>query len=252
MARYYIDSAEAGAADYQKAIEMACILASNNKAIMRIALVTPTKNHGFFNGVFSALNIKELEKGQSISISSCPRRIVSTSRQSYKGSNTPFEVVITFGLNANDVLLLEESSQSIIDIIAIQSPGILLHKWVQTWNPVDIHTMQPVLAAPAAPSCPVQMALQQLNRIANTRVHSFGTTDEESAKTYARALHHGEAVAIDPIDVFAYARGQLNYTVGTAEFMEQLIDKLNTNVRFKGGAQNSMSALYQKWLSQCP
>ncbi len=246
--RFYIDTQGNDDEAYREAMQYSCQLADNDSEIKRVIILVHTKqNTGWFERLYGREIEKQLFKGTTFK--DCKPVFKFETKKTYNDSHTPSEIVITCGLDAEDVLKIDDF-YSVKAIIAIPWLRDKLQKWVQTWNPTELRGNQQAVIAYADPSCIVKKAMEELTESINMSTGIHHPSDEEQAKTYILALHKYEST-LDADIVGSYLVRELNWDTEHAKDVEKLIHTLNNGKHFQGGQRTGLQNYYRGWKEQC-
>lgn len=246
--RFYIDTEGNDDEAYREAMQFACILADQDNEITRVVILVHTKNN---TGWFERLYGREIEKKlfTGTKFKDCKPLFKFETKKTYNDSYTPSELVITCGLDAEDVLKIDDF-YSVKAIIAIPWLRDRLQKWVQTWNPMELRGNQKAVVAFANPSCIVIKAMTDLTRSINMSTGIHHPSDEEAAKTYILALHKYEP-SLEADIVGSYLVRELGWVTEHAKDVEKLINTLNNGKHFQGGRRTGLQNYYKRWKAEC-
>lgn len=233
---------------YREAMYFACQLANEDPEIKRVILLTYTKqNTGWLDRLFDEATVKKLFSGMKFK--DCIPTFKIETLRTYNKGYSPEEVVITLGLDSEEVLKID-GYHSIKAIIAVPWLEDGLQKWVQTWNPKELRGNQQAVASYPAPSCIVKKALESLTGAINRSTGINHPMDEARAKTYIKALHKNEPVLNADI-VGSYLVSKLGWETRHAKDVEKLINTLNTGKYFQGGEKTGLQLHYKRWKEEC-
>lgn len=246
--RFYIDTQGNDDEAYREAMQFACTLADEDNEITRVVLLVSTKQN---TGWFERLYGKEVEKRlfTGTKFKDCKPLFKFETKKTYNDNYKPSEIVITCGLDAEDVLKIDDF-YSVKAIIAIPWLPDMLQKWVQTWNPTELRGNQNAVAAYANPSCVVIKAMEDLTRSINMSTGIHHPSDEEQAKTYILALHKYEPL-LDANVVGSYLVRELSWNTNHAKDVEKLINTLSKGKHFQGGRRTGLQLYYKQWKKEC-
>ncbi len=244
--RFYIDTQGNDDSAYREAMLYACKLADEDQEIKQVVLLIHTQqNTGWFERLFGQDTVKQLFKGTTFK--NCRPSFKFETRRTYRDRGTnPSQIVITCGLDAEDVLPIDDF-HSVKAIIAIPWLRNGLQKWVQTWSPIELRGNQQAVVAYPEPSCIVKKAMEELTSTTTGISHP---SDEEQAKTFIRALHKYEP-SLDANVVGAYLVKELKWDTDHAKDIENLINTLNSGRRFQGGSITGLQHHYKRWKEEC-
>lgn len=244
--RYFIDTEGNDDEAYSEAMQTACRLANENAEIKRVVILISSKGvDGWFGRLYGSETVKELYKGTKFR--NCNPTFKFETQRTYKDTHKPCELIITCGLDSEDVLKID-NYYSIIGIIAIPWLRNSLNKWVQTWSAENIRGE--VAAAYPEPSCIVIKALIELTESINMSTGIHHPSDEKLAKTSILSLHKYET-SIDADIVGAYLVRELGWNTKHAKDVETLINTLNKGKFFKGGTRTGLQHSYNRWKEEC-
>lgn len=246
--RFFIATSGNDDKAYREAMQYACMLAENDMEIKKVVLLVHAKqNTGWFERIFGRDTEKQLFKGTTFK----NRKPVFKfeTKKTYKDSYTPSEIVITCGLDSDDVLPIDDF-YSVKAIIAFPWLANGLDKWVQTWNPTEIRGNQQAAAAYPEPTCVVKKAMEDLTASINMSTGITHPSDEEQAKTYILTLHKYEP-SLDVDIVGAYLVRELNWDTDHAKEIEKLINTLNNGKYFQGSRRTGLQRYYKQWKKEC-
>lgn len=246
--RFFIATSGNDDEAYKEAMQYACKLADNDPEIKRVVLLVHTKqNTGWFERIFGRDTEKQLFKGTTFK--NCKPIFKFETKKTYKDSYNSSEIVITCGLDSNDVFPIDDF-YSVKAIIAIPWLANGLDKWVQTWNPTEIRGNQQAVATYPEPTCVVKRAMEDLTDSINMSTGISNPSDEEQAKTYILALHKYEPF-LDADIVGAYLVRSLNWDTDHAKDIVKLINILNNGKYFQGGRRTGLQHYYKQWKKEC-
>lgn len=246
--RFYFDIEGNDDDAYREAMQFACKLAGEDTEVKRVILLVGTKNNtGWFERLFDRDVVKNLFKGTTFK--DCRPIFKIETLRTYSDSYTPSEIVITCGLDAEDVLKIDDFD-SVKAIIAIPWLRKYLQKWVQTWNPNELRGNQQAVNVYPEPSCIVKKAMTDLTESINMSTGIHHHMDEGRAKTYILALHKYEP-SLDADVVGAYLVRELNWETDHAKDVEKLINTLNAGKHFHGGSRTGLQNYYKQWKKEC-
>lgn len=246
--RYYIATQGNDDLAYKEAMQHACKLAKEDPQIKRIVLLISTKrNTGWFERIFNRDMIKKLFEGYQFSDCVVPFKLET--KITFGKYNSDHEIVITCGLDSNDILAID-GYDSIKVLISI--PWLLsgLEKWVKTWDPMELRGKQNSLEVYPTPSCIVMKAFEELTGDINMATGISHPMDNKQAKTFILALHKYEPV-LDSKVVGAYLVRNLNWETEEAKKVEDLIEILNAGKHFQGGERTGLKIYYARWEDEC-
>lgn len=233
---------------YREAMSFACQLANEDPEIKRVVLLTHTKqNIGWLERLFGDATVKKLFTG--LKFKDCKPTFKIETLRTYNKKYSPEEVVITMGLDSDEVLKID-SNHSIKAIIAIPWLKDGIQKWVQTWNPKELRGNQNTVASYPEPSCIVKKAMESLTGTINRTTGINNPMDEERAKTYVKALHKYEP-KLNADVVGSYLVSKLGWDTHHAKDVEKLINTLNSGKYFKGGQKTGLQLHYKRWKEEC-
>ncbi|TDS13065.1 hypothetical protein [Sphingobacterium paludis] len=233
---------------YKEAMRYACELADKDQEIKKVIILIHTKNNtGWFERLFGIDVVKQLFKGTKFK--NCKPVFKFETKRTYKDSYTTSEIVITCGLDNDDLSPIDDF-YSVKAIIAIPWLANGLDKWVQTWNPTELRGNQHAVSAYPEPSCIVKKAMKSLTNSINMSTGISHHSDEEQAKTYILALHKYEP-SINADIIGAYLIRELNWDTDHAKDIEKLIDTLNNGKYFQGGRRTGLQNYYKRWKKEC-
>jgi len=246
--RFYIDTQGNDDNAYKEAIQFSCKLANKDPEIKRVVILIHTKqNTGWFERLYGGDTVKQLFKG--ITFNDCIPVYKFETKKTYNDSYTPSEVVITCGLDSEEVFPFDDF-YSVKAIIAIPWLRDGLQKWVQTWNPIELRGNQQAVVAYPEPSLIVKKAMEELTESINMSTGISHPMDEERAKTFILALHKYES-SLDADIVGAYLIRELNWETDHAKDVEKLINTLNAGKYFQGGRRTGLQHYYKQWKKEC-
>lgn len=246
--RFYIDTKGNDDEAYREAIREACNLADKNSEIKKVILLAASKrNTGWLDRLFGDKVVKQLFAGTTFK--DCKPVFKIETVKTYRDSFTPSEIVITLGLDADDVFKIDDF-HSIKAIIAIPWLPERLQKWIQTWNPTELRGKMSAVAAFPEPSCIVKKAMEELTDSINMSTGITHPSDERLAKTTILALHKYEPELKADI-VGAYLVKELRWNTNYAQEIEKLINTLNSGKYFQGGDRTGLQHYYKGWKEKC-
>jgi len=241
--RFYISTQGVDEKARHEAIQHACQLANSDSEITRIVLLIHTKgNTGWFDNIFDRDTVKKLFNGLRFSDCNVPLKIET--KLTFKDNYNSSDIVITFGLDSEDVLKIEDYD-SIKVIIAIPWLKEGLQKWVQTYSPTELRGKQEEVVAYPEPSCIVKKAMEELTSSINMSTGISHPSDEREAKTFILSLHKYEP-SLDANIVGSYLVRELNWDTEDAKDIEKLINK-----HFQGGDRTGLQHHYKRWKEEC-
>lgn len=246
--RFYIDTKGNDDQAYYEAIKFACRISEEDGTIARVTILIQSKQqNSWFERLYGKDVVKKLSEG--VKFNECKPIFKFETIKTYKDYSKASEIVITCGLNVEDVLKIDDY-YSVKSIIAIPWFEDGLKKWVNTWNPTEIRRNQKPLVEFTLPSCIVIKALEDLTGSINMSTGIQHTSDENKAKTYILALHKYES-SIDSDIVGSYLVRELGWMTEHAKEIEKLIDTLNNGKHFQGGYRTGLKDYYEKWKEKC-
>lgn len=246
--RFYIDTEGNDDEAYREAMQFACKLADEDNEITRVVILVHTKqNTGWFERLYGRDVEKKLFTGTKFK--DCKPLFKFETKKTYNDNYTPSEIVITCGLDAEDVLKIDDF-YSVKAIIAVPWLRDRLQKWVQTWNPTELRGNQNAVVAFANPTCVVIKAMTDLTNSINMSTGIHHSSDEEQAKTYILALHKYEP-SLDADIVGSYLVRELGWDTDHAKDVEKLINTLNNGKHFQGGRRTGLQNYYKQWKAEC-
>lgn len=246
--RFYIDTEGNDDEAYLEAIQFACKLADKDEEITRVVILIHTKNHtDRFERLYGRDVKKKLSEGMKFK--DCKPLFKFESKNTYNDNYKPSEIVITCGLDAEDVLKIDDF-YSVKAIIAVPWLRDRLQKWVQTWNPTELRGYQNTVVAFENPSCIVIKAMKDLTRSINMPTGIQHSSDEEQAKTFILSLHKYEP-SLNANIVGSYLVRELGWNTDHAKGIEKLINTLNNGKYFKGGRRIGLQNYYKQWKKEC-
>ena len=243
--RFFIDTQGNDYKAYKDAILLACKLADSNSAIKKIILLVHAKQNAvLFTNVFNDQLAKKLSTvGTTFDDYKTLVKIETLS--TYKDIHQASDVVITCMLDSEQVFTIDDF-YGVNTIIAVPWLKDGIDKWAKTWKATEIRTQQDAIAY-SDPSSVIIKALEILTESVNLSNHAtFHPSDEDSVKTYIRALKKYEPF-IDADIVRAYLVRELNWGSGLANKIEELINTLNSGGSFKGGQTTGLKDYYDMW-----
>ena len=247
--RFYFDIEGNDDEAYREAIQHACELAAKDKEIEKVILLIHTKrNTGWFERLFGRETVKSLFKG--VYFKDCGPIFKFETKKTYsEGVYEPSEIVITCGLDSDDVFKIDDS-YSVKAIIAIPWLRKHLQKWVKTWNPTELRGNQQSVVAYDEPTCIVKNAMKALTLSINMSTGISHSSDEDQAKTYILALYKYEP-SLNADIVGSYLVRELNWETEHAKDVEKLINTLNNGKYFQGGSRKGLQYYYKQWKKEC-
>ncbi len=245
--RFYIHTEGLDEAAYKKAIKSAYELADNDTSIKRIILLLYAKNQVILlEKIFSSQIIRKLLTDTGYTFPDTKVCLKIETIKTYEDAfSTSADIVITFGINAENIFRLDDFYCTKV-IIAIPWLVQGLEKWIKTWEPIELNGEQNAIMPYPLPSLIVQQAFQTLTSLINMSTGISHSSDKEMAKTFVLALH-GNEQSLDANAVFAYLVKELNWDTDTANKIEKLIETLNSGGHFKGGDRSRLQLFYNQW-----
>lgn len=246
--RFYIDTLGNDDQAYKEAMSFACNLADKDSQIKRVILLISTKQHtGWFERLFKQEIVNQLFKGKQFN--NCKPIFKFETKKNYKNTSPSSEIVITCGLNEEDIFPIDDFS-SVKAIIVIPWLREKIQKWVQTWNPIELRGTESNSLPYPEPSCIIKRAMEVLTRSINLTEGLSHTLDINLVKTFIRALHKYES-SLDSNVVGAYLIKELEWQTKDAKKIENLIVSLNTGGFFQGGETEGLQNYYKEWKKKC-
>lgn len=246
--RFYIDTHGNDDEAYKEAMQFACKFANSDNEVKRVILLIHSKqNTGWFERLFGGAVVKQLFNGTKFK--DCNPIFKFETLRTYKDGYGQSDIVITCGLDAEDVLKIDDF-YSIKAIIAVPWLRDKIEKWVKTWAPKELRGNQSDNSTFPEPSCIVKRALESLTSTINRSTGITHPMDEEKAKTTILALHKYEP-SLDADIVGAYLVRELNWDTDHAKDIETLINKLNDGKHFQGGQRTGLQNYYKRWKKDC-
>jgi len=246
--RFYIDTEGSDDEAYREAMQFACKLADEDNEITRVVILVHSKQT---TGRFERLYGRDVEKKlfNGTKFNDCKPLFKFETKKTYNDNYLPSEIVITCGLDAEDVLKIDDF-YSVKAIIAVPWLPDSLQKWVQTWNPTELRGKENTIGEFANPSFIVTKAMKDLTRSINLSTGIQNSSDNELAKTYILTLHKFES-PLDADIVGSYLVRELGWHTQYAKDVEKLINTLNDGKYFKGGSRIGLQQYYKKWKDEC-
>ena len=233
---------------YREAMQFACRLADEDTEIKKVILLAASKkNTDWLDRLYGAKVVKQLFAGTVFE--NCKPIFKIETTQTYRDNSSPSEIVITLGLDADDLLKIDDY-YSVKAIIAIPWLKKNTGKWLQTWSPKELRGKQPAIKGFANPSCIVIKALEELTGLINMSTGIRHPSDEREAKTTILALHKYEP-QLNGDFVAAYLVRELNWESESANEMKEFINTLNDGKYFKGGDRTGLKDYYKRWKEEC-
>jgi hypothetical protein len=244
--RYYFATEANDDAAYKEAIMLASRISNGNPEFSKIILLALTKdNVGWLERIFGDAFTKKLFQGATVQGCSVPLKIET--RKTYRGNHSSQDIVITMGMDSDDVMKLEDQF-GVGVIIAIPWLKEGLSRWIDTWGPIEARSNSKASTYPEL-ACIVKTAFASLSKSINLSTGIHNPFDEELAKTYIRVLH--KYVGLNGEQVVGYLVRELHWQTTHAEEVKGLIDKLNSGKTFKGGEKTGLQNYYNRWKAQC-
>lgn len=229
-----------------KAITFANSIAEKDDSITRIVLYVATKKSiGWFEGIFSPAQIKQLFLGSRIKGIILPVKIETTI--TYRDSYSASDIVIAYGIRTKELRLLDDiqSAKYIISIPWIKADT---EEWINSRNAINAETGEASLMA--LPSAVVCIALKDLTENINLSTGISHPMDSETAKRYIRVLYKYEKEKLEGDVIEAYLITHLHWEARHAVQVRELVDRLNEGKTFQGGSTASLDKLYEYWKEQ--
>lgn len=244
--RYYIDTHGNDDNAYAEAIKKACEIAKSDLEISKVTILVHNKNTvGWFERLYTNEVVKKLYLG--VHFKDCSPLYKIETIRTYRDSYKPSEVLITCGLDLDEILKFEDYL-SVKVIIAIPWVNDSIKKWVQTWSPIELRGKLEIVAI-QEPSCIIKKALKDLTESINMSTGIKHSSDNDLAKTYILALHKHEL--LDPDVIQAYLLKALNWQSEFVNDVIKLVTTLNNNNYFQGGDRNNIDYHYERWRKEC-
>lgn len=246
--RFYIDTKGNDDEAYREAMQFACKHADTDPEIKKVILLAASKkNTGWLDRLYGDKVVKQLFAGSTFKDCRPVFKIETT--QTYRDSHTPSEILISLGLDADDLFKIDDY-YSVKAIIAI--PWLKEHTetWVQTWSPKELRGNQSAVKGFPNPSCIVIKAMEELTESINMSTGITHPSDERHAKTTILALHKYEPELNGDV-VASYLVRVLGWDSEYANEMRELINTLNAGRFFKGGDRTGLQHSYKRWKDEC-
>ncbi len=241
--RFFINTSGNDDEAYREAIIFACQLAEKDPDIKRVVLLAlSNSNIGWLERLYGSETVKKLYTG--IQFNGCNPIFIIKTKKTYSDPHPPQDIVITMGLDAEDVMKIDDFN-GVKAIIAIPWLPELLQVWVQTWSPTDIRTKEKPATYPL-PNPLVQEAMKELTSSINKTTGIHHPSDERQAKTYIRALF-AYTDGLDGEEVAAYLVRELGWDTEYAKDIKKLIDTLNAGKYFQGGDKTYLKNHIKRW-----
>lgn len=242
--RFYIDiegnDDSAVSEVIQKAIQLEHAVVAK-----RIVFIAHTlQNDGWLERQFERDGVNKLKKGARLNGSDC--NSVFMSLKNYSPSDN--EIVITLGLDSDDILKIEDN-YGIQALIAIPWLRGGVDKWAKMSGAIELRTNQ-ALEAAERPDAVVCQAFENLSKSINMSTGIHHHMDEERAKTYLRALHKYE-YHLNEEKIENLLVGELKWTKDHAEDVLEIIRKINNGKSFQGGAKTGLKSYITQWINEC-
>ncbi len=241
--RFYINTRGNDDEAYREAMQFACQLSEDDPDIKRVVLLAHTKsNTGWLERLYDRETVKKLFNG--VKFKDCIPTFVIKTKKTYSDPHQLQDIVITMGLDTEDVMKIDDF-YGVKAIIAIPWLPERLEDWVQTWAPIDIRTQEQPETYPL-PNPIVQEAMKELTSSVNMTTGIHHPSDERQAKTYIRALYK----YVDDLDgdvIAAYMVRELGWDTDHAKDVKKLIDTLNDGRYFQGGEKTHLKSHINRW-----
>lgn len=174
--------------------------------------------------------------------------IMLTTTHRYHAMQNAHDIVISCGLDSNELLRLENDNFNGIDVnVELKDyPDISL--WGRVWGVPSPNIPANSFIA-IAPAAQVQHALDQISgAIGLYHTHAFHPSDEEFVKTCVLALNHYLG-NINSDEILAYVLRAHHWPLGIALILKDYFDKLNNGRYFRGGDRHKTrwKQLFANW-----
>lgn len=247
--RYYIATRGNDDEAYREVMAFAADLVKAKPELKQVTLLIPAKNNtGWFDRILGPAIVKKLFTGYVFNNSPAIFKF-ETAKTYSKRYGVQSEIVISCGLNADELVEVDDSySSKVIIVIPWRPEGI--QEWVTRWNPIELRSGQNASSSTKEPSCVVIKALEDLTESINMATGITHHMDEDRAKTYVLALHKYEPV-LDSEVVGSYLVRELGWDTSDAKDIEKSINTLNSGKSFRGGTRTGLQHYYKMWKEQC-
>ncbi|SHJ10118.1 hypothetical protein SAMN02745146_2286 [Hymenobacter daecheongensis DSM 21074] len=248
--RLYLNATGNDADAYKRAVAAALIIAKDNSDIKKIVLLTPKKEiYDLLVGVFTPNQIKSATKG-GFKFNPSEPLIKTEALTTYRGGNNlSSEVVITCGLDSDEIFLVEGYS-SVVAIVAVSWVPHQLEKWVKTWDPRELRNNPLPVTPYPQPSCITKYALSDLNEFVAKDKSLRSHSNESVTVTYLMTLHKYDS-PIDSDTAGAYLTSQFAWKTDRVKEAQEIINQLNAGGSPKGGKPEQMQKHYERWKKEC-
>jgi len=225
----------------QKAID----LENQLDNVSRIVFVAHgLQNSGWLERQYGTDGAKKLRKGARLPDSSVPAKFESV--KTYRAVDN--EILITLGLESDDILLLDDNF-NIITIIALPWLQNSVDKWVRITNATNIDNNVQAVSFPNPP-CVVIKALEDLTESINMSTGLLHSSDDQLAKTYLRTFNK-YGIPLQEIEIESYLIKQLNWTKEHSNDLLDIINKINNGRSFQGGDKTGLHYHIKRWKKEC-
>lgn len=225
----------------QKAIEID-VHVSN---ISRIVFVAHgLQNGGWLDRKYGPKVVNKLKKGTLLPNTKIVAKFESL--KTYKSIDN--EIVITLGIENDDILLLDDN-YNINTIIALPWIKNSVDKWARITNAINIDDNIQANSF-TNPPCIVIQALEHLTESINMSTGLCHYNDDNLAKTYLRALTK-YGFQLQETEIESYLIKQLDWTKKYANELLSIIIKINTGHSFKGGDKTGLKNYITNWQKEC-
>jgi len=225
----------------QKAIDLENQLGN----VSRIVFVAHgLQNDGWLERQYGRDGAKKLRTGARLPNSNVPAKFESL--KTYR--TTDNEILITLGLESDDILLLDDNYDinAIISLPWIQNS---VDKWARITNATNIDDNVPATSFPDPP-CVVIKALEDLTQSINMSTGLSHSSDDILAKTYLRTfVKYG--VPLQEIEIESYLIKKLNWTKEHTNELLEIINKINSGRSFQGGDKTGLKYHIDRWREEC-
>ena len=227
---------------FRKALE----ICNKENSLDEIILLIHTKgNTGYIERILETRNLKKFFQGVKLDPNYPQIRIatVRTFNDNYQSK----VVLVTFGLRSEEIHKYEDF-ESVVGIVAHQWKEPDVQNWAKTYGAIDIDTNEEIETIDL-PDVVVQNAFKDLSNSINMSTGIRHSDDEEMCKTYIRALKKYD-YNLNSQEIFSFLTRDLNWESDDADEVIQIIDKINSGKRFKGGAKTGLKNYIKRWQEQ--
>lgn len=243
--RFFLDTQGLKDTDAKDFILFVIELAKSKSDGARIVFVSHGfQNDGWLKKMFNDDAPKKLKKGIVISEAGLLGKFESLN--TYVAEDG--DILVTLGLDSDDVLTLEDNSETVAIVAYPWSKGGV-EKWARISGAIEIRSGSSATSI-SLPDCIVQAALTELTESINMATGISHPSDEEEAKTFIRALH-GKGYRLVEVEIETFLIQNLGWEKQHANELLDIVRKINSGKTFHGGEKTGHKSYIDRWKKEC-